>query len=120
MALPSLFGYFPVGHWGFPDTSVGKESACNAGDLARSLGWEDPLEKGKATHSSILAWRIPWTIHGVIKSKTRLSHLHFLLDICSIDYLQYYDIMNNTTTTIIAHALSVHMSECPSGAEAKK
>ena len=28
----------------------------------QSLGWEDPLEKGKATHSSILAWRIPWTI----------------------------------------------------------
>ena len=28
----------------------------------RSLGWEDPLEKGMATHSSILAWRIPWTL----------------------------------------------------------
>ena len=28
----------------------------------RSLGWEDPLEKGKAIHSSILAWRIPWTV----------------------------------------------------------
>ena len=28
----------------------------------RSLGWKDPLEKGKATHSSILTWRIPWTI----------------------------------------------------------
>ena len=28
----------------------------------RSLGWEDPLEKGKATHSSILAWKIPWTV----------------------------------------------------------
>ena len=28
----------------------------------RSMGWEDPLEKGKATHSSILAWRIPWTV----------------------------------------------------------
>ena len=27
----------------------------------RSLGWKDPMEKGKATHSSILAWRIPWT-----------------------------------------------------------
>ena len=27
----------------------------------RSLGWEDPLEKGKAGHSSVLAWRIPWT-----------------------------------------------------------
>ena len=29
---------------------------------ARSLGWEDPLEKGKSTHSDILAWRIPWTV----------------------------------------------------------
>ena len=29
--------------------------------LVRFLGWEDPLEKGTATHSSILAWRIPWT-----------------------------------------------------------
>ena len=29
--------------------------------LVRSLGWEDPLEKGTASHSSILAWRIPWT-----------------------------------------------------------
>ena len=45
----------------------------------QSLGWEDPLEEGMATHSSILAWRIPmdrgaWqtTIHGVAKSQTRL------------------------------------------------
>ena len=84
---------------GFPDSSVGKESACNAGDpnltsglersageeigyplqyswaslvaqlvknppatwetWVRSLGWEDPLEMGRATHSSILAQRIP-------------------------------------------------------------
>ena len=38
----------------------------------RSLDWEDPLEKGKATHSSIVAWRIPWTviIHEVTKSWT--------------------------------------------------
>ena len=82
--------------------SVGKETACNAGDPGsipgsgrsagerigyplqyswaslvaqlvknppamretwlQSLGWEDPLEKGKATHSSILAWRIPGTV----------------------------------------------------------
>ena len=88
---------------GFPHSSVGKESVCNAGDpgsipvsgrspgegigyyppqyswaslVARlvknlpvvwetwvsSLDWEDPLEKGKATHSSILAWRISGTI----------------------------------------------------------
>ena len=44
------------------------------------LGWEDPLEEGKATHSSILAWRIPmdrgawWAIvHSVTKSWTQLS-----------------------------------------------
>ena len=43
----------------------------------RSLGWEDPLEKGKATHSSILAWRIQWTALGVTKSQTRLSNFHF-------------------------------------------
>ena len=82
-----------------PDSSLGKESSCNAGDPGltpgsgrsagegkgyplqytwaslvaqmvknlsamwetwfQSLGWEDPLEKGKAIHSSILAWRIP-------------------------------------------------------------
>ena len=88
---------------GFPDSSIGKESACNAGDSGlipglgrsagegigyplqfswtslvaqlvknppamwetwvRSLGSEDPLEKGKATHSSILSWRIPWTVY---------------------------------------------------------
>ena len=40
----------------------------------QSLGWEDPLEKGKATRSSILAWRIPWTVHEVAKSQTRLSN----------------------------------------------
>ena len=45
-----------------PCGSAGKESACNVGDLVSPLGWEDPLEKGKATHSSILAWEIPWTV----------------------------------------------------------
>ena len=87
---------------GFPDSSVGKDSACNAGDPSwipgsgrfagegigyplqyswasivaqlirnsptmwetwvRSRGWEDPLGKEKATYSSILTWRIPWTV----------------------------------------------------------
>ena len=102
---------------GFPDSSVGKESACNAGDPSlipgsesspgegiryplqyswaslvvqmvknplamrgtwvQSLGWEDPLEEGTATHSSILSWRIPrdrgaWqaAVHGFSKSQT--------------------------------------------------
>ena len=47
---------------GFPRSSAGKESACNAETWVQSLGWENPLEKGTATHFSILAWRIPWTV----------------------------------------------------------
>ena len=38
-----------------------KNPPANAGDLGLILGWEDPLEKEMATHSSVLAWRIPWT-----------------------------------------------------------
>ena len=43
---------------------VVKNPPANAGEMQmciRSLGWEDPLEKEMTTHSSILAWRIPWT-----------------------------------------------------------
>ena len=67
---------------GLPCTSDSKESTCNAGDAGSILGWEDPLEEGIATHSSITAWRIPWTeepggltVHGVAKSGTRLNQL---------------------------------------------
>ena len=49
----------------FPGGSAGKESAYNVGAWVQSLSWEDPLEKGKTTHSSILAWRIPWTVYSV-------------------------------------------------------
>ena len=52
----------------------------------QSLGQEDPLEKEMAMHSSILAWRIPWTegvwqatVHGVTKSQTQLNDFHFFL-----------------------------------------
>ena len=46
---------------GFPRSSVGKESARNAGDLGSIPGSGKSLEKEVATHSSILAWIIPWT-----------------------------------------------------------
>ena len=55
---------------------VGKESACNAGDL----GWEDPLEKGKATHPlqySRLENYMDCIVHGVAKSQIQLSNFHF-------------------------------------------
>ena len=46
---------------GFPGGSYGEESGCNAENPSSIPGREDPLEKGMATHSSILAWVIPWT-----------------------------------------------------------
>ena len=46
---------------GFPSGLAAKNLPANAGDAGSILGWEDPLEKEMATHSSILAWKIPWT-----------------------------------------------------------
>ena len=46
---------------GFPGGSNGKEPAAMKETQVRSLSQEDPMEKGMATHSSILTWRIPWT-----------------------------------------------------------
>ena len=45
---------------GFPGGSDSKKSAFNVGDVGSIPGWEDPLEKGMATYSSIIAWKIPW------------------------------------------------------------
>ena len=44
----------------FPAVLVGDEFSCSAGDASSIPGREDPLEEEMATHSSILAWRIPW------------------------------------------------------------
>jgi len=53
---------------------MAKNSPAMRETWVRSLGWEDFLEKAMATHSSILAWRIPWTewatVHGVTKCQT--------------------------------------------------
>ena len=76
----------------FPGSSVGKESACSAGDLGLIQDWEDSLEKEMATHFSILAWEIPWTEEpGRLQSMGsqeldttwHLNHHHFSNDISS-------------------------------------
>ena len=69
-----------------PGGSDSEESACNVGDQLQSLVWEDPLEKEMATHSSILAWKIPeveeplssrrTAVHAVVKSQAQLSDFH--------------------------------------------
>ena len=62
------------------ETSQPRNQTATWETWVRSLGWEDPLEEGMATHSNILAWRIPmdrgaWrgTVHGVSNSRIRLS-----------------------------------------------
>ena len=66
-------GRFPgegIGHplqysWAYLVAQLVKNLPAMQETWVRSLGWEDPLEKGKATHSSVLAWRIPWTIQSM-------------------------------------------------------
>ena len=68
----------PPTSWGFPDSSVGKESACNAEDLGLIMGWEDPLEKqtGYPLQYSGLENFMVCIVHGVAKSRTWLSDFH--------------------------------------------
>ena len=72
--------FFILSLLGFPGGSAGKNLPAMQETWVQSLGWEDPLEKGMATHSRILAWKIPQTeksgglqFMGVTKSRTRLS-----------------------------------------------
>ena len=58
---------------GFPVAQLVKNLPAMWDTWVRSLGWEDPLEKGKATHSSTLAWRIPWTVCKELDTTDRLS-----------------------------------------------
>ena len=59
----------------FPGGSDGKEIACNAGDPSLILGRDDALEEEMGTHSSILAWRIPWTERpGGLQSMGSVGH----------------------------------------------
>ena len=65
---------------GFPGSSVGKEYACNVGDLVSISGWGRSLEKGKATHSSILAWRIQGQSMGSQRvGHARVTFAHLLM-----------------------------------------
>ena len=82
LSLQSTFLYDPLSYLMSPGGPRGKEPTCKwsrqkRGGWVRSLGGEDALEEGMATHSRVLAWRIPWTeepggftVHGVTKSWT--------------------------------------------------
>ena len=71
-----------IGHplqysWASPMVQTVKNPSAMRETRVQSPGWEDPLEEGKATHSSILAWRFHGIVHGITKSQTRLSDSHF-------------------------------------------
>ena len=64
-------GYPLQNSWAFFVAQLVKNPPAMRETWVRSLGWEDPLEKEKATYSGILSWRIPWTVvHGVTNSRT--------------------------------------------------
>ena len=67
--------------WASLVAQLGKNQPAMWETWVHSLGWEDPLEKGKATHASILAGRIPRTVHGVAKSQTLSLSLICLLSV---------------------------------------
>ena len=60
--------YIPMS---FPCVSASKDPSCSVGALAWSVSWEVSLEKGKCTHSNILAWRISWTVWSMGSQRVR-------------------------------------------------
>ena len=66
LLLSCLINLYVTSRCDFLGSSVSKESACNAGDLGLIPGQKDPLGKEMATHSSTLAWQIPWTGEPIV------------------------------------------------------
>ena len=93
--------------FGFPCCSVGKESASNVGNL----GWEDSLEKGKATHSSVPPWRIPWAVQSMGLQSVRHDWGTFTLT--------FYQRSVQFSRSVVSDSLRLHESQharppCPS------
>ena len=89
-----------------------KKSTCNVGDLGLSLGWEDPLEKGKTTHSSILAWRILWT-KSMVSQRIRHDWATFSFTPCyfalkTLGLGSVAGIHNQFSRSVMSHSLWPH------------
>ena len=99
---------------GFPGSSDSKVSGCNSGDLGSIAGWENPLEKEMATHSSTLAWKIPWIEEpGGLQSKglQRVGHDGMTEHACPIGE-QYRDcskFKNKTTVYLAIPLLGIYL-----------
>ena len=77
---------------GFLCDSAGKESTCNAGDLYLIPGLGRSLEKGTASHSSILAWRIQWTVQSMRSQRVGHDCVTFTF---TLDFFYILTIVNN-------------------------
>ena len=81
------------------------------------LGWEDPLQKGMETYSSIFAWRITWTeesgglVHGIAKSRTQRSDEHVHIDLMLHTWLQCYPHKRTTEMAICTVIISAKRKE---------
>ena len=67
----------------------------------QSLGWEDPLEKGRATHSSILAWRIPWTVYSWCRKEVVMTEQLSLCVYIIHTYMHTHQMTALTTPSFI-------------------
>ena len=99
--------------WAYFVAQLEKNPLAMQETWVQSLGWEDALEKGKATHSSILAWRIPWTVQSMGLQRVRHDWATFTLTFTSVhfrtfvitDFISDIICMNNQRTLITYHVI---------------
>ena len=112
-------------------TQLGKNPPAMWETWVQSLGWENPLEKGKTAHSCILAWRIPWTVKSMGSQRVRHDWatcafmLYTLTKLCYTKALEWSslvpgpkaksssEIMNPTSFTVSYHLCAKLLQWCP-------
>ena len=95
--------------WASPVAQLVKNLPAMQETWVRSLGWKDLLEKGKATHSSILAWRIPWTVESMESQRVRhvwATFTHFIFPLTDRSFLW------NKTIEMVSYLLKQFPSLC--------
>ena len=80
--------------------------------LVQFLGREDPLEKGKATHPSILAWRIPWTVQSMGSQRVRHNRATFRVSSSPLDKRGYLPPNMSFATALLMGTASFNMRFC--------
>ena len=109
--FPYLLSLLHLPSWASPVAQLVKNLPAMQETWVRSLGWKNPLEKGKATHSSILAWRIPWTGHKESDTTKRLS-LCFTSPSSFFYYLTFTLFLPSSLLSFSVFLTSLSLSVC--------